>query len=458
MSISLPQFTESEHCTSGIHCGRGKCRDVDDGRRWRQQLKTAFLLPGNDVDFECPHGKSWLTDSDLLSPAAKVAIIPGPGKIKIRLTCPLAPGDILMLTAAVRDLHVAAPGKYLVEVRTDFPDLWRNNPYVTHFAANDPDVREYPMHYHELLWESHRMPYHFLHGYARDLSKHTGERIDVTQFRGDIHLSAAEKAQPSLVERLAKGPYAVVMAGGKLDNSAKWWNPASYQAVVDHFRGRLTFIQCGESHQWHPPLRDTPSLVGKTSIRDFLRVIYRAELVVCPITFAMHAAAAVPRPPEREGVRPCVVIAGGREPPHFVQYPGHQFFSTLGQLPCCARQACWANHAQSGLNGPVDCKRPLKVLEDLSIPECMARITPEMVIASIEAWISGGMIETTQSWEAGFATNRSACMGCDHVGAMSSDGAYCGAPIPCSCRAGSRPRGEVKFASGRCPLGKWKQA
>ena len=32
-----------------------------------------------------------------------------------------SPGDIVMLTAAVRDLHRAHPGEFLTDVRTSFP-------------------------------------------------------------------------------------------------------------------------------------------------------------------------------------------------------------------------------------------------------------------------------------------------------------------------------------------------
>jgi hypothetical protein len=34
-----------------------------------------------------------------------------------------SPGDILMLTAAVRDLHRAHPGEFLTDVRTSCPGL-----------------------------------------------------------------------------------------------------------------------------------------------------------------------------------------------------------------------------------------------------------------------------------------------------------------------------------------------
>ncbi len=41
---------------------------------------------------------------------------------RLILKCFLSPGDIVMLTAAVRDLHRAQPGKYQIDVRVmDMP-------------------------------------------------------------------------------------------------------------------------------------------------------------------------------------------------------------------------------------------------------------------------------------------------------------------------------------------------
>ena len=38
----------------------------------------------------------------------------------------------------------------------------------------------------------------------------------------------------------------------------------------------------------------------------------------------------------RWGRRPCVVVAGGREPAHWEAYPDHQFIHNNGALRCCA--------------------------------------------------------------------------------------------------------------------------
>jgi ADP-heptose:LPS heptosyltransferase len=39
-------------------------------------------------------------------------------------------GDIVMLTAAVRDLHRSYPGEFVTDVRTPFPELWAHNPHI----------------------------------------------------------------------------------------------------------------------------------------------------------------------------------------------------------------------------------------------------------------------------------------------------------------------------------------
>ena len=48
-----------------------------------------------------------------------------------------SPGDIVMLTAAVRDLHRCYPGEFLTDVRTSCPELWENNPYLSQGSAPD---------------------------------------------------------------------------------------------------------------------------------------------------------------------------------------------------------------------------------------------------------------------------------------------------------------------------------
>jgi ADP-heptose:LPS heptosyltransferase len=306
------------------------------------------------------------------------------------------PGDVLMLTAVVRDLHRTHPGRFLTAVDTPCGDLWLHNPHVTALAAlGQPDRVldcEYP-----LIHQSNQRPFHFIHGMALDLEAKLRLRIPISAFKGDIHLSEDERRMPSPLAALGyNGPFWIIVAGGKSDFTAKWWNPDSYQTVVDHFRGRRRFVQCGEAGHWHPPLTDAINLIGKTSLRQFVHLMYHADGVFCPVTFAMHLAAAVPLRPGQIN-RACVVVAGGREPSHWESYPGHQFLHTQGALDCCATGGCWKSRCQVMNDGDARdhdlCTKPVQVKPDLHIPRCMDLITPRRVIEAIELYYQGGALK-----------------------------------------------------------------
>jgi ADP-heptose:LPS heptosyltransferase len=316
---------------------------------------------------------------------------------RLILRCFLSPGDIVMLTAAVRDLHRARPGKYLTDVRTAASQIWENNPYLTKLDEADPDVRVIEMHY-PLINESNQRPFHFIHGFVQYLEKQLAIRIPPTEFKGDIHLSQDEKSWMSQLEELGiQDNFWIVVAGGKFDYTTKWWNPANFQAVVDFFQGKLLFVQCGEAEHWHPRLKGVIDLVGKTDIRQFIRLVYHADGIVCPVTFAMHLAAAVETKPGKPKNRACVAIAGGREPPHWEAYPHHQFISTNGALSCCENGGCWKSRCQ--LMGDGDekdrhlCDLPVQITPDLCIPRCMELITADDVIRRIELYYRGGSLK-----------------------------------------------------------------
>lgn len=304
-----------------------------------------------------------------------------------------SPGDVLMLTAAVRDLHQAHPNQFQTDVRTSADALWEHNPRITRLSESDSGVESLDMHY-PLIHQSNQRPYHFLHGYAQFLEQRLDLKIPLTRFAGDVHLSDKERAdRPRFAGVDLPERFWIVLAGGKYDFTAKWWNPTSYQAVVDHFQGRITFVQCGEAGHWHPPLTGVTNLVGKTSLRDFVRLMHFADGVVCPVTFAMHLAAAVPL---HNGLpnRACIVIAGGREPPQWEAYPQHQFLHTIGQLDCCKDGGCWKSRCQPVGDGDDKdrrnrCERPVAVSDSLVIPQCLDLISPAEVIGSIERTLKG---------------------------------------------------------------------
>lgn len=299
-----------------------------------------------------------------------------------------SPGDVVMLTAAVRDLHRCYPEQFITDVDTDWSDLWGNNPYVTPLAANEPGVRRVECQY-PLIRFSNERPVHFVHGFIDDLNEQLGLNIRPTRIAGDIHLSHEEKNGPSPLEQITGGaiPYWIIVAGGKYDFTIKWWHIRRWQAVVDQLRDRVVFVQVGASDHYHPALKGTLDLRGRTSIRDLVRLVYHAEGVLCPVTLMMHLAAAVETKPGAPSVRPCVVVAGGREPATWEAYSGHQYLHTVGQLPCCSTGGCWRSRSVALGDGDVK-DQPMSLCLDTvnNLPRCMHMITPEQVVEAIRSY------------------------------------------------------------------------
>ena len=320
------------------------------------------------------------------------------GKQRIILKAFLSPGDILMLTAAVREIAESCPGRFEIDVRTLCGALWEHNPHIIHLEEWDPSVRtidcEYPIVHH-----SNQRPYHFIHGYIRFLSKELGIDIEPTQFKGDVYLSEQEKSTSFISPDDNPGglPVWIISAGGKYDFTIKWWHWRRYQEVVDAFRDRILFVQVGEEGHFHPKLNHTLDLRGKTTLRDMVHLMHWADGVVCGVTFHMHLAAATPL---RHGqkARPAIVVAGGREPPHWEAYPTHQFLHTVGLLPCCSHGGCWKSRTLPLGDG--DAKDdPENLCVDVvgGLPRCMDHITADQVCRQIDLALRSTLLDKNKN-------------------------------------------------------------
>jgi ADP-heptose:LPS heptosyltransferase len=306
-----------------------------------------------------------------------------------------SPGDILMLTAAVRDLHACYPNQFLTGVATTASELWENNPYITPIDERDPEATIVDCHY-PLIHQSDARPYHFVQAFSHYLNEILGLNIKTSLHRGDIHLSEQEKSWMSQVHEITgeDTPFWIVAAGGKYDFTIKWWDTERYQQTIDHFRRRILFVQVGESHHYHPRLRSVIDLRGRTGTRQLVRLVHHAQGVLCGVTFLMHLAAAVETRPGRPKNRAAVIIAGGREPTQWESYPHHQFLHTSGALPCCRDSACWKSRTLPlGDGDEQDDPRNLCVNVDASLPRCMAMISPQDAIRRIEMYYEGGSLE-----------------------------------------------------------------
>jgi ADP-heptose:LPS heptosyltransferase/SAM-dependent methyltransferase len=413
---------------------------------------------------------------------------------KIILRTGQCPGDTVVMTAALRELHRQYPNQYQTDVRTCAREIWEHNPFITPIADDDRDVRTIQMHY-PLINQSNQRPVHFLEGYCDYLACQLGlPSLRPQEFRGDIHLSDEERGSISQVEETTgyDGPFWLVNAGSKNDFTCKQWPLESFQAVVDHFRGRITFVQIGAAEHNHPPLWGVIDLRGQTDHRQLIRLVYHSAGVLTGVSYPMHLAAAVPLkgfwhpegtrgsgfrekesvgnalcgvPPASENstdlnpkskiqnpksLRPCVVINGGREPPHWEQYPGHQLLHTIGALDCCATGGCWKSRVVALGDGDQKdrdlCQQPVA-----GHPRCMRLITPDDVIRAIEKYpgsIAGSAVcevpgpgETSPDKETRGQGDKETSVGNDLCGVPQAARAA-PLPLPPHPKAGTRGWGE----------------
>lgn len=311
---------------------------------------------------------------------------------QILLTHWRAPGDTVCMTAAIRDLALSYPGRYEIHIAGTCPEIWENNPYIARCWGYKPPfgMDRYRLAVCESLIQSDHIKLHYITAFHRDLSRHLGVPVPCLNPRGDLHLSDEERSSS-----LVPGRYWLICAGGKNDMPIKIWPADRFQQVVDRLRDQgIRSVQGGAMlpGMINPKLRGVENYVGKTDLRGFVRLVYHADGVICPISFPMHAAAAFDRP--------CVVIAGGREPWWWAAYTNtdvrqfgqtaarvaveHRFLHAIGTLDCCRTSGCWKTHAAGDLVDDTSlCTQPLDGAAGQKAARCVAEITPDEVVAAV---------------------------------------------------------------------------
>lgn len=313
---------------------------------------------------------------------------------KLVLTHHRAPGDIVVMTSLVRDIMLAHPGKFLIDVETSAMDIWKHNPYLTPLRGKrkkqtPADVRYIQMDYGRGIRDQNYEPVHFLAYFHRDFERKFNVKVPLVLPYPDLHLSPAERDVP-----LIHGRYWVVISGGKSDFTAKVWEAARMQQVCERLGDLgLGAVQVGsnDTGHWHPPMEgdNVVNLTAQTNLRDLIRLIYHSDGVICGITCAMHIAAALHRP--------CVVLAGGREAWWWEAYVRenkgfgdvadkikvpHKFLHTIGVLDCCKHHGCWRNKVVSINTDRSLCYHPV-MRPNQPVPLCLDMITVDHVMEAV---------------------------------------------------------------------------
>ena len=308
---------------------------------------------------------------------------------KIILVTKLSPGDVCTLTAAIESLHAFYPGRFLTDVRTSCDAVFQHNPHLFRLKDAEADL-VVEMHYTDLIVQSDGRRNSFIEGYCDFLGKVLGIPLPLATNRPHLYLSEVEIKTPNALfdpPEALPDRFWLVNAGVKSDFTLKQWPVEYYQAVVDHFLGKVQFVQVGSAEHNHPTLQNVINLVGRTDARQLIRLTHRAQGGLGPITFLQHLCAAFEKP--------YVALLGGREPVIWTQYPLQTTLHTMGKLTCCLKRACWRSRVVPLHDGSEQdrslCEQPVLGMQR-PVGKCMSIIHPIEVIRAIEACYEGGAL------------------------------------------------------------------
>ena len=287
-------------------------------------------------------------------------------KVLLRNTQPLL-GDRMMFTPVVRDFKKAYP-EIQVGIISAGPEMWHNNPYIDRSVTEANAEETYDIGPGKVTRGSKTNGLHITAAFRESLQENSGKVIKQGPFKPDIHLSEAEKNH-----RMVDGRYWVINCDtGPF--TAKRWRAERFQQLVDAMP-ETTFVQVGLAKDNYARLKgdNVIDLIGKTKIRELFSLVYNADGCISLVSSLMHVAAAFDKP--------CVVLAGGREPFTFEKYANHIYIDRTGTLPCCKLKACWHNALSA-------CKD-----NDGTVAHCMDLITVRQVKDAVESYYEGGALE-----------------------------------------------------------------
>ena len=291
-------------------------------------------------------------------------------------------GDILTLTKPISDFAFAYPD-IPIDVKSPCPAIWENNPYLTPLELDDYTVEYYPIEYGRpgkginiTGWRGQ----HWNVTYHEDMEEQTGLEFPMMGIKPELFLSEDEKiwVNQVQVEFGWMGPFWLINAGWKPDNELKYYH--RWQEVADlfneHFRGSVRLVQIGHGRATHPKLEGIYDLVGKTDLRQLIRLGYWAHGTIGPLSFQFVMSAAFEQPH--------VVVAAGKEDVRWHLYPHGRYMYTNGALECCKWGGCWKGGK----------KENCADLMPGGFPRCFDMIKPYQIVDNVIMYYEGGVLSS----------------------------------------------------------------
>jgi len=214
-----------------------------------------------------------------------------------------APGDLMMLTCAIRDLHKMYPDKFNTDVLCCYPEVFFNNPYIT-YLPKDGSVPIVDLKYDKTRDLLAPIGYHFSSVFHYMFNEMYDLKLMKTSMRPDIYLTPDEKSEIILDKLEVEKPYWLINTGVKQDIPVKGYPPYKWEKAIDIMVDEgIRLYQVGSKNDIHPTHNRIKSLIGKTeNLREYFSLVYHSSGCINHVTMQMHLAATFHKP--------CVVIAG----------------------------------------------------------------------------------------------------------------------------------------------------
>ena len=308
-------------------------------------------------------------------------------------------GDILTMTAGIRDFHRAFPN-VKVGVNSTAMHIWDNNPNIDHdfsmeVAADKEKQEKYILEVGPgfLTNKSNMWNLHLCNAFRVDIENKLGITIPQGEVRPDIWMTEEEYNKPPMIE----GAYWVFISGGEPGWPVKMYPNDRWQEVINSLP-EIQFVQLGLKGHPYPVLENVINFMGKTEdkntgIRDLFHIFLHAQGTMGLVSMQMHLAAAFNLP--------AMILAGAREPMWFTHYLGQQYIQTNGCLPCAEVTACW----KCKVEGCVDHQKSKKMEGQANIPPCVDIIHPQEIVTGIRKYYDGGRLKYGQKIQNKFFKN-----------------------------------------------------
>jgi len=282
------------------------------------------------------------------------------------------------MTCAVRDLKTAYPEKYAIKVNTNYMHIWDHNPYLTDFGGDGADII-LKVGTGLGVQRSNTSGLHMCNSYRLGFEEKLNLNIPQGLIKPDVHLNDVEKNRPPLIE----GRYWVIMTATRKQFTSKVWPYERWQEVVKMLP-EITFVQLGLAEH-DPPVLEGPNVINfigrtehpDTGVRDLFNLYYHCDGSIGLVSLQMHLAAAF--------AKPCVVVAGSREPVSFERYNWHRYIDNQGSMRCGKftdiTMSCWRTSVEGCQNRT-----------ESGTPKCLDLILPSHVVEATRSYYVGGAL------------------------------------------------------------------